>query len=212
MAEPAWTPGNPVDWDHPGELWTAGGFHSFVVETTGARTGELRRSILGYLEEGPDAWLVIGSKGGALTNPGWVHNLAAHAAATRRFSRWDPCSGPRRAHRRRRSRPRVEAARRRGARVPRVPIQDGSGNPDHPPGALTAALRRLPPALPPVRAPRSPAPPTGRTARPRHSTATAPLHHGFLVRCAPHDHKQDCRLPLLIISSLTVACGAHLIR
>ena len=82
MTERAWRPGDPVDWDRPGELWTAGGLHAFVVETTGAKTGALRRAVLGYLEDGPDAWLVIGSKGGAPTNPAWVHNIAANASAT----------------------------------------------------------------------------------------------------------------------------------
>ena len=83
MTGRAWRPGDPVDWDRPGELWTAGGLHAFVVETTGAKTGALRRAVLGYLEDGPDAWLVIGSKGGAPTNPAWVHNIAANASATK---------------------------------------------------------------------------------------------------------------------------------
>ena len=80
MTESRWSPGDPVDWDRPGELWTAGGLHSFVVETTGARTGSTRRAVLGYFEDGPDAWLVIASKGGAPTNPAWVYNLDANPA------------------------------------------------------------------------------------------------------------------------------------
>ena len=82
MAERRWQPGDPVDWDRPGELWTAGGLHSFVVESVGARTGRTRRAVLGYLEDGPDAWLVIGSKGGAPRNPAWVHNLEGEPDAT----------------------------------------------------------------------------------------------------------------------------------
>ena len=82
MDAPRWRPGGPVDWERPGELWTAGGLHAFVVETTGARSGLTRRAILGYLEDGPGAWLVIGSKGGAPTNPAWVHNLVANPRAT----------------------------------------------------------------------------------------------------------------------------------
>jgi deazaflavin-dependent oxidoreductase (nitroreductase family) len=82
MNEKRWGPGDPVDWERPGELWTSGGLHSFVVETTGARSGLTRRAVLGYLEDGPDAWLVIGSKGGAPTNPAWVHNLATNPSAT----------------------------------------------------------------------------------------------------------------------------------
>lgn len=82
MAESRWRPGDQVDWEHPGDLRTAGGLHAFVVETTGARTGLERRAVLGYLEDGPGAWLVIGSKGGAPTNPAWVYNLAANPSAT----------------------------------------------------------------------------------------------------------------------------------
>ncbi len=78
-----WRPGDPVDWEHPGELWTAGGLHSFVLETTGAQTGMTRHAVLGYLDESDgDGWLVIASKGGAPTNPAWVHNLAAEPNAT----------------------------------------------------------------------------------------------------------------------------------
>jgi F420H(2)-dependent quinone reductase len=82
MAESRGRPGDPVDWERPGELWTAGGLHAFVVETKGARTGRTRRAILGYLEDGPGAWLIIGSKGGSPTNPAWVHNLATDEPAT----------------------------------------------------------------------------------------------------------------------------------
>ena len=82
MTESRWRPGDPVDWERPGELWTAGGLHSFVVETTGARTGGTRRAVLGYLEDGPGAWLVIASKGGAPTNPAWVYNIATNPSTT----------------------------------------------------------------------------------------------------------------------------------
>jgi deazaflavin-dependent oxidoreductase (nitroreductase family) len=81
MTDTAWRPGSPVNWEKPGELWTAGGLHSFVLETTGAQTGETRRAVLGYLEE-PNGWLVIASKGGAPTNPAWVYNLETHPDAT----------------------------------------------------------------------------------------------------------------------------------
>ena len=82
MINTKWRPGMPVDWEHPGELFTAGGLHSFVLETRGAKTGALRRAVLGYLAEDDDGWLVIGSKGGAPRNPAWVHNLAVHPDAT----------------------------------------------------------------------------------------------------------------------------------
>ena len=82
MTVKQWRPGDPVNWERPGLLFTAGGLHSFVVETTGARTGLLQRAVLGYLEDEPGAWLVIGSSGGADRNPAWVYNLAAHPDAT----------------------------------------------------------------------------------------------------------------------------------
>jgi deazaflavin-dependent oxidoreductase (nitroreductase family) len=80
MTQTRWRPGDPVDWERPGELWTAGGLHSFVLETTGARTSETRRAVVGYLEDGGD-WLIIASKGGAPTNPAWVANLRAQPNA-----------------------------------------------------------------------------------------------------------------------------------
>jgi deazaflavin-dependent oxidoreductase (nitroreductase family) len=82
MSDERWRPGDPVDWERPGELWTAGGLHSFVLETIGARTGLVRHAVLGYLDEGSDGWLVIASKGGAPANPAWVANLAARPGAT----------------------------------------------------------------------------------------------------------------------------------
>lgn len=81
MTDTNWRPGMTVDWDRPGELRTSGGLHAFVLETTGAKSGKRRRAVLGYLEEDVDAWLVIGSMGGAPRNPAWVHNLAAHPEA-----------------------------------------------------------------------------------------------------------------------------------
>ena len=82
MSGERWRPGDPVDWERPGELWTSGGLHSFVLDTIGARTGMVRHAVLGYLNEGTDGWLVIASKGGAPTNPEWVANLAAQPDAT----------------------------------------------------------------------------------------------------------------------------------
>jgi deazaflavin-dependent oxidoreductase (nitroreductase family) len=82
MTQTRWRPGDPVNWERPGELFTGGGLHAFILETIGAKSGERRRAILGYLNDGTDAWLVMGSKGGASRNPAWVHNLAAHRDAT----------------------------------------------------------------------------------------------------------------------------------
>ena len=55
-----------------------------MLETVGARTGQPRRAVLGYLEES-DSYLVIASAVGAAHNPGWLHNLAARPEATIHF-------------------------------------------------------------------------------------------------------------------------------
>ena len=54
------------------------GFPVLVLTTTGARSGKERNSVLGGFPESENAWLIIGSKGGAAGNPAWLHNLAAH--------------------------------------------------------------------------------------------------------------------------------------
>ncbi len=61
---------------------TQGGVPALLLETTGARTGELRRAVVGYLEDGPDAWLIIASLAGTARNPAWLHNLAKTPAGT----------------------------------------------------------------------------------------------------------------------------------
>ena len=55
-----------------------------------ARTGQPRQSVLGYLPEDDDAWIVIAALAGAARNPAWLHNLAAHPDARIRF----PDGGP----------------------------------------------------------------------------------------------------------------------
>src|SRR5687767_7597486 len=64
---------------------TQGGLHTFILETSGARTGELRTAMLGYIEESPDSWIVIASVAGAARNPGWLYNLAKKPVATIEF-------------------------------------------------------------------------------------------------------------------------------
>jgi deazaflavin-dependent oxidoreductase (nitroreductase family) len=64
---------------------TQGGIETLMLETVGARTGQLRQSILGFLPDGDDAWLVIASVAGAARNPGWLHNLAAQPDAIVQF-------------------------------------------------------------------------------------------------------------------------------
>ena len=64
---------------------TQGGVHSLVLETRGAKSGEIRQAVLGYLDEATDSWLVIASVVGAARNPAWLHNLAKEPEATVEF-------------------------------------------------------------------------------------------------------------------------------
>lgn len=60
---------------------TQGGVPALMLETIGARSGEPRHAMLGYLEDGPGAWLVIASLAGSARNPGWLYNLARNPHA-----------------------------------------------------------------------------------------------------------------------------------
>jgi deazaflavin-dependent oxidoreductase (nitroreductase family) len=48
------------------------------LTTVGARSGKPRRSTLGCFAESNQAWVIIGSAGGAAKHPAWVYNLARH--------------------------------------------------------------------------------------------------------------------------------------
>src|ERR1700730_1447149 len=48
-----------------------------LLSTKGAKSGETRTMPLAYSKDG-DNYVVIASKGGAPTNPGWFHNLVAN--------------------------------------------------------------------------------------------------------------------------------------
>lgn len=52
------------------------GFPVVLLTTIGAKTGKERTHILGGFPDGPDAWLVVASKGGAATHPAWFINAA----------------------------------------------------------------------------------------------------------------------------------------
>ncbi len=64
---------------------TQGGVETLMLETLGAKTGQVRQAILGFLPDGEDAWLVMASLAGAARNPAWLHNLAAQPEATVQF-------------------------------------------------------------------------------------------------------------------------------
>lgn len=51
-----------------------------VLEHVGAKSGKIRRTPLVYMPDGKNL-LIVASKGGAHSNPGWLHNLRAHPEA-----------------------------------------------------------------------------------------------------------------------------------
>ena len=112
-----------------GGMKGAGGMPVMVLHTTGAKSGQDRQVALGYLEEPPDAWLIIASTGGASWNPAWLHNLAKDPDATIEFT------GGRRVDVRAESVEGadldggLEADRGRGAAVRRLPHEDRSRDP-----------------------------------------------------------------------------------
>jgi deazaflavin-dependent oxidoreductase (nitroreductase family) len=54
------------------------GFNALVLTTIGAKTGLPRNNPVGYFP-GPDgSWLIVASANGAVGNPAWYYNLAAH--------------------------------------------------------------------------------------------------------------------------------------
>ena len=50
-----------------------------LLTTVGAKTGKRRQTTLGWFDDDPpsaDRWLIVASKGGSATHPGWYVNLA----------------------------------------------------------------------------------------------------------------------------------------
>lgn len=52
-----------------------------VLWTLGARSGKVRKTPLVRVSDDAGSYAVIGSQGGAPTNPNWVHNLRANPVA-----------------------------------------------------------------------------------------------------------------------------------
>ncbi len=52
-----------------------------ILWTIGARSGSVRKTPLVRIADGAGSYAVIGSQGGAPTNPNWVHNLRANPVA-----------------------------------------------------------------------------------------------------------------------------------
>ena len=53
------------------------GVPSLLLHTVGAKTGAARTASLSYARDGDD-YLIVASKGGDPTAPGWYHNLKAN--------------------------------------------------------------------------------------------------------------------------------------
>ena len=52
-----------------------------ILWTVGAKSGKVRKTPLVRVTDGEGRYAVVGSQGGAPTNPNWVHNLRAHGIA-----------------------------------------------------------------------------------------------------------------------------------
>jgi deazaflavin-dependent oxidoreductase (nitroreductase family) len=61
------------------------GIPSVILESTGAKSGEMRQAVVGYVPDGADGWYIIASAGGAARHPQWVYNLAKTPEATLDF-------------------------------------------------------------------------------------------------------------------------------
>jgi deazaflavin-dependent oxidoreductase (nitroreductase family) len=61
---------------------TQGGVSTLILQTIGAKSGETRHAMLGYVDDGPGNRLVIASLAGSARNPSWLYNLARTPEAT----------------------------------------------------------------------------------------------------------------------------------
>ena len=55
-----------------------GSMPALVLTTVGRKSGEIRRTPLAYIPDGEGNWLIIAAYAGAVNNPAWYHNIAAH--------------------------------------------------------------------------------------------------------------------------------------
>jgi deazaflavin-dependent oxidoreductase (nitroreductase family) len=54
------------------------GFNALNLTTVGARSGAQRSNPVGWFPGDDGSWLIVASAGGAVGNPAWYHNIAAH--------------------------------------------------------------------------------------------------------------------------------------
>jgi deazaflavin-dependent oxidoreductase (nitroreductase family) len=64
---------------------TQGGIPTLLLETVGAKTGERRSAMVGFIDEASGSWLIIASLAGSSPNPAWLYNLARDPHATLEF-------------------------------------------------------------------------------------------------------------------------------
>lgn len=55
-----------------------GSMPAFVLNTVGRKSGESRRTPLAYIPDAEGGWLIVAAYAGAVNNPAWYHNIAAH--------------------------------------------------------------------------------------------------------------------------------------
>ncbi len=54
------------------------GLRLLRLTTVGARSGQPRRTTLGYFSDSDRWWVIIGSAAGAAKHPAWIYNMAKH--------------------------------------------------------------------------------------------------------------------------------------
>jgi deazaflavin-dependent oxidoreductase (nitroreductase family) len=54
------------------------GFNALILITVGRKSGQERKSPLGWFPGSDDSWLIVAAAAGAPKNPAWYYNLAAN--------------------------------------------------------------------------------------------------------------------------------------
>ena len=55
-----------------------GGRPLLYLTTIGAKSGERRTAVVMPFPDGPDAWMIVASRGGTADHPAWYYNLVKH--------------------------------------------------------------------------------------------------------------------------------------
>jgi deazaflavin-dependent oxidoreductase (nitroreductase family) len=54
------------------------GFNALILTTVGRKSGAARTSPVGWFPGNDGSWLIVASAAGAVGNPAWYYNIAAH--------------------------------------------------------------------------------------------------------------------------------------